>query len=87
MNKTTCLLTRDGFKANGETLTIKVYRPNGDCLGTFAAPAREFATKSLGYYANGKLDIAIGGVDAKLQVGFNLTVVGSKELPAAAPQS
>lgn len=46
------------------------------------AEVKEFSTGSLGWYANGKMPIKIGNKVVQVQIGINLTVVGSKELPA-----
>jgi hypothetical protein len=45
------------------------------------ADVKEFSTGSLGWYLNGKVSIDVGGTPVSVQVGMNLTVVGSKELP------
>ena len=37
-------------------------------------------TGSLGWYLNGKTVIEINGVAVSVQIGMNLTIVGSKEL-------
>lgn len=46
-----------------------------------AADAREFATGSFGWYYGGKQNLVIGGVIVTVQVGVNITVVGSRDLP------
>ena len=38
-------------------------------------------TGSFGWYLNDKLLIDVGGVELKLQVGVNVTVIGSKDAP------
>jgi hypothetical protein len=48
------------------------------------ADAKEFSTGSLGWYLNGKTAIEIDGVPVSVQIGLNLTIVGSKELDKAA---
>ena len=40
-----------------------------------------FSTGSLGWYLNGKAEIEVGGVPVQVQIGLNLTIVGSKDLP------
>jgi hypothetical protein len=42
---------------------------------------KEFSTGSLGWYLNGKTTIEIDGKPVAVQIGLNLTIVGSKELP------
>ncbi len=46
------------------------------------AGVKEFSTGSLGWHHNGKITVEVGGTVVTVQVGLNLTVVGSKELPA-----
>ncbi len=45
------------------------------------AEVKEFATGSLGWYLNGKANIKVGEKSVSVQIGMNLTIVGSKELP------
>jgi len=45
------------------------------------AEVKEFATGSLGWYLNGKANISVGEKSVSVQIGMNLTIVGSKELP------
>ncbi len=73
--KTICPITRKQFKENAKGLEVKI----GD--NTFLAEAREFSTGSLGWYLNGKTTINVGGTPVSVQIGMNLTIVGSKELP------
>ena len=47
----------------------------------FLADVKEFSTGSLGWYLNGKAILKIGDKSVNVQVGLNLTIVGSKELP------
>src|SRR5438445_3218301 len=47
----------------------------------FDVAKKEFSTGSLGWYLNDKMDIEVDGVKVKVQIGMNLTIVGSKELP------
>ena len=49
------------------------------------ADVKEFSTGSLGWYLNGKTTIEIDGVPVSVQIGLNLTIVGSKELPQDKP--
>jgi hypothetical protein len=43
------------------------------------ADKREFSTGSFGWYHNGKTTITVDGKPLAVQVGLNLTVVGSKD--------
>ena len=45
------------------------------------APPREFSTGSLGWNLNNKTTMDIGGTAVTVQIGMNITLVGSKELP------
>ncbi len=78
--KTTCPITRSHFRENAEPVTIKI----GD--DEFEVDVKEFSTGSLGWYLNGKTKIEVGGVKVQVQMGINLTIVGSKELPDDAPE-
>jgi hypothetical protein len=43
------------------------------------AEVKEFATGSFGWYLNGKTVASIDGKAVSVQIGMNLTVVGSKD--------
>lgn len=74
--KTTCPVTRNEFTTHAKPLTIKVGSQD------LSADARTFGTGSLGWYANGKVQVTINGKPCTVQVGITLTLVGSKELPS-----
>ena len=71
--KTVCPITREQFLKAATPQTIKI----GEF--SFAATPKEFSTGSLGWNLNEKLTVPIDGVLCKVQVGLNITVVGSKE--------
>jgi hypothetical protein len=73
--KTTCPISRKDFLAHAKPLAIKI----GEIPQS--AGAREFSTGSLGWYLNAKTTIDVNGIPVAVQVGMNITVVGSKELP------
>ena len=73
--KTTLALTREQFRTHAQSVTVVI---NGK---EFKVPKKEFSTGSLGWYLNDKMDVTIDGQDVKVQIGLNLTIVGSKELP------
>lgn len=73
--KTTCPITRADFRAKAKAVRIMV----GEV--PLQAEVKEFSTGSLGWYLNGKTTIDIGGTPVSVQIGMNLTIVGSKELP------
>lgn len=72
--KTTCPVTRAEFKEKAKPVTVNI---NGIPL---QAEVKEFSTGSLGWYLNGKTMIDVGGTPVSVQIGMNLTIVGSKEL-------
>lgn len=76
--KTTCPITRGDFR--GHAKPVKVTIAGHD----FTAAVKEFSTGSLGWYLNGKAEIEVNGVPVQVQIGMNLTIVGSKDLPADA---
>jgi hypothetical protein len=45
------------------------------------AEVKEFSTGSLGWFLNGKTTMDVGGKTVTVQIGLNMTIVGSKELP------
>ena len=77
--KTTCPITRGDFRAKAKPVTVTIGEQK------LIADVKEFSTGSLGWYLNGKTTIEIDGVAVSVQIGLNLTIVGSKELPQDAP--
>jgi len=73
--KTSCPITRAQFRTGAQPVRIVI---NGQ---QYDVPAKEFSTGSLGWYLNEKIRIEIDGVQVVAQIGMNLTIVGSKELP------
>jgi hypothetical protein len=73
--KTTCPITRADFLAKAQPLTFD--------LGGFplSAEPREFSTGSFGWYVNAKAPVVVDGKSLQIQVGMNLIVVGSKDVP------
>jgi hypothetical protein len=43
------------------------------------AEVKQFSTGSFGWYMNGKTVVSIDGKAVSVQIGMNLTIVGSKE--------
>lgn len=74
--KKPCPIDRATFRADAKSLTVVI---NGV---PFVATVKEFSTGSLGWNLNGKMEVEVGGVKVPVQVGMNLTLAGSKELPA-----
>lgn len=78
MAKTNCPVTRAEFVQNAKAVEVVI---NGVPL---MAEVKEFSTGSLGWYLNGKTTIRVGDAPVSVQIGMNLTIVGSKELPKLA---
>ncbi len=73
--KTTCPISREDFKAKAEPLRF-------DLAGSqIIAVPREFSTGSFGWYVSGKAPVTVDGKTLTVQIGMNLIVVGSKEIP------
>ncbi len=73
--KTTCPVTREEFGEHAQPVMVTI------AGAPTVAGVKEFSTGSLGWYVNGKTVIQINGKPVTVQVGLNLTIVGSKELP------
>jgi hypothetical protein len=73
MAKSPCPLSKTQFLEKAEAVKITI--------GTteIIADKREFSTGSFGWYHNGKITITVDGKPISVQIGCNLTVVGSKE--------
>jgi hypothetical protein len=80
MAKTTCPVSRSQFRAKAKPVTVMI----NDV--PFQANVKEFSTGSLGWNINAKTTIDIDGTQVSVQVGLNLTIVGSKELPKDASE-
>jgi hypothetical protein len=75
MAKTTCPITRSEFQAQAVPLDVIINGQHHQAL------VKEFSTGSLGWSLNGKATADIGGKKVQVQIGLNLTIIGSKELP------
>jgi len=74
MAKTPCPVDRTEFLSNATAVTFEI-------AGTpVTAEPREFSTGSFGWYFTGKVSIEVNGKKLPVQVGCNLTVVGSKDV-------
>jgi hypothetical protein len=71
--KTSCPVTATQFLEKAEPLRISI---NGQEM---LAEVKSFSTGSFGWYLNGKTVISIDGKAVSVQIGMNMTVVGSKE--------
>jgi hypothetical protein len=70
-----CPITREQFAGSAKPLKVEI---NGQ---TFMAEVKQFSTGSFGWNINTKVTIEVGGQPVNVQVGLNMAVVGSKELP------
>ena len=70
-----CPVTRKQFHEHAKPLEVTI---NGVPL---LAEVKEFSTGSLGWNISSKTTVSIGGTPVSVQIGLNLTLVGSKELP------
>jgi hypothetical protein len=75
MPKSACPVTRAEFHRDAQPVEVIV---NGIPM---TAEVKEFSTGSLGWYLNGKANVKVGDKSVSVQIGMNLTIVGSKELP------
>jgi hypothetical protein len=70
-----CPVTRAEFRESAQPVKVEI---NGVPM---IAEVKEFSTGSLGWYLNGKSVIDVGGKQVTVQIGMNITVIGSKDLP------
>ena len=77
--KTVCPVSRKEFTEHAKPVEITL---NGQ---TMTIPVKEFSTGSLGWYLNSKFKLNVNGKDVMVQMGLNLTLVGSKDLPRDTP--
>jgi hypothetical protein len=73
--KTTCPITRAQFRAKAKPIKVVIEGKEQE------AEVKEFSTGSLGWYLNSKISLVVDGISVPVQIGLNLTIVGSKELP------
>lgn len=73
--KTNCPINRAEFREHAKPVEINI---NGIPM---MAEVKEFSTGSLGWYLNGKASLKVGETPVTVQIGVNLTIVGSKDLP------
>ncbi len=73
MAKSPCPLSKTQFLEKAEAVRLTI---NGQEV---VAEKKEFSTGSFGWYHNGKVNITVDGKLLSVQIGLNLTVVGSKE--------
>lgn len=71
--KTKCNVTREEFRQKAGPIDGKVGNT------AIVLEAKEFSTGSLGWFANGKVTVEVGGKRVMCQLGLNLTILGSKD--------
>ena len=75
MAKTPCPISRQEFKDHAQPVTFEI-------AGTpVTADWKEFSTGSFGWYFSGKVTVDVNGKKLPVQVGCNMTIVGSKAAP------
>ena len=85
--KTACAVTREEFSQHAKPLPVQfdVALPppsNGQPPGhglSLTADVKHFSTGSLGWSISEKRDIRLNGKTVRVQVGLNVTIIGSKE--------
>ena len=70
-----CPVSRAEFRDKAQAVKVEI---NGVPM---MAEVKEFSTGSFGWYLSGKSVINVGDKQVSVQIGMNLTVVGSKDLP------
>ena len=68
-----CPISRRKFRESAQPVRVEI---NGNPM---IAEVKEFSTNSFGWYLNGKTVIDVGGTPVTVQIGMNVTAVGSKE--------
>jgi hypothetical protein len=71
--KTSCPVSLTQFLEKAEPVKVTI---NGQEL---LAEVKQFSTGSFGWYMNGKTVVQIDGRPVSVQIGMNLTIVGSKD--------
>jgi hypothetical protein len=82
MAKTSCPISKSKFLEVAGPLRVSLSRSSGEAtvvLSELVANKHAFTTGSFGWYCNGKLTVEVDGKLLQVQVGMNLTVVGSKD--------
>nr|HEX4314941.1 hypothetical protein [Kofleriaceae bacterium] len=77
--KTNCPVTLSQFLDKAEPLKVTI---NGQDM---LAEVKQFSTGSFGWYMNGKTVVQIDGKAVSVQIGMNMTIVGSKDADRGTP--
>ena len=75
MAKSSCPLSQAKFLEKAEPLKVSI---SGQEM---LAEVKSFSTGSFGWYLNGKTTVMVDGKAVSVQIGMNLTIVGSKDAP------
>jgi hypothetical protein len=81
MAKSPCPVSLKQFQEKAEPLKVII---NGQEM---LAEVKSFSTGSFGWYINGKTLVTVDGKPVSVQIGMNLTVVGSKEADRGTPSA
>ena len=73
MAKSPCPVSLTQFLEKAEPVKVTI---NGQEM---IAEVKSFSTGSFGWYINGKTTVTVDGKALSVQIGMNMTVVGSKE--------
>jgi hypothetical protein len=73
MAKSACPISLSQFLEKAEAVKVTI---NGQEM---LADVKAFSTGSFGWYINGKTVVTVDGKPLSVQIGMNLTVVGSKD--------
>jgi hypothetical protein len=73
MAKSPCPVSLSQFQEKAEPLKVVI---NGQEM---LAEVKAFSTGSFGWYINGKTTVSVDGKPVSVQIGMNMTIVGSKE--------
>lgn len=73
MPKAACPISLSQFLEKAEPVKVTI---NGQEM---LAEVKSFSTGSFGWYINGKTTVTVDGKPLSVQIGMNMTVVGSKE--------
>lgn len=73
--KTVCPVSRQQFREKAPRIKVVI---DGH---EYTVKPKDFSTGSIGWNLNEKIEVEIDGTGCTCQVGLNITLVGSKDLP------
>ena len=76
--KTACAVTREEFAQHAKPLPVQLDGIEVKGIG-LTAEVKQFSTGSLGWSISEKRDMQLNGKTVRVQVGLNVTIIGSKE--------